>query len=67
MSENDFREVDIEKEKSREDKKIEEIEEFNLPNSDIGRTIVIIRKIKKTQAKYPRKAGLPSKEPLGHK
>ncbi len=47
--------------------KIEEIEEFNLPNSDIGRTIVIIRKIKKTQAKYPRKAGLPSKEPLGHK
>lgn len=27
MSENDFREVDIEKEKSREDKKIEEIED----------------------------------------
>ena len=43
---------------------IEKIETFNLPNSDIGRSIVIIKKIKETPAKYPRKAGTPSKEPL---
>ena len=44
--------------------KIEKIEEFDLPESDIGRTIIIIDKNKCTPAKYPRKAGLPAKEPL---
>ena len=44
--------------------KIEAIEEFNLPQSDIGRTVVIIRKIKQTPNKYPRKPGTPSKEPI---
>lgn len=44
--------------------KIENQVEFYLPNSDIYRNLFIIRKIKKTPAKYPRKAGLPSKEPL---
>lgn len=44
--------------------KIETIEEFNLPQSDIGRTIVIIRKEKQTPNKYPRKPGTPSKEPI---
>ena len=43
---------------------IEKIEEFKLPNSDINRTIVVIKKIKETPAKYPRKAGTPSKDPL---
>jgi len=43
---------------------IEKVEEFKLPNSDMNRTIVIIKKIKETPAKYPRKAGTPSKEPL---
>ena len=43
---------------------IEKIEEFNLPESDIGRTIIIINKQKNTPAKYPRKAGTPSKEPI---
>lgn len=43
---------------------IEMIEEFKLPKSDIGRTIIIIRKEKKTNSKYPRKAGTPSKEPI---
>lgn len=37
---------------------------FFLPDSDIGRSLVVIRKQKTTPAKYPRKAGLPSKEPL---
>lgn len=38
--------------------------EFCLPESDIERTLIMIEKIKETPAKYPRKAGLPSKEPL---
>lgn len=37
---------------------------FTLPNSDIRRNFVIIKKEKATPAKYPRKAGLPGKEPL---
>ena len=38
--------------------------EFNLPDSDIYRKLFIIDKINDTPMKYPRKAGLPSKEPL---
>lgn len=38
--------------------------EFMLPNSDIYRNLFVIKKVKKTPMKYPRKAGLPSKEPL---
>lgn len=44
--------------------KIEKIEEFDLPESDIGRTIIIIDKNKCTSAIYPRKAGTPAKEPI---
>lgn len=44
--------------------KIEKIEEFDLPESDIGRTIIVIDKNKCTPAKYPRKAGTPAKEPI---
>ena len=44
--------------------KIEKIEEFNLPESDIGRTVIIIRKNRQTPNKYPRKPGTPSKEPI---
>ena len=43
---------------------IEKVEEFTLPESDIKRTIIIIRKIKETPNKYPRKPGVPSKNPL---
>ena len=43
---------------------IEKVEEFTLPESDIKRNIVVIRKIKKTPNKYPRKPGVPSKNPL---
>lgn len=38
--------------------------EFNLPDSDIYRNLFVIKKVKKTPSKYPRKAGLPAKEPL---
>lgn len=37
---------------------------FKLPDSDIYRNLVIIEKIKLTPPKFPRKAGLPGKEPL---
>lgn len=38
--------------------------EFILPNSDIYRNLLQIKKVRETPKKYPRKAGLPSKEPL---
>lgn len=44
--------------------KIEKIEELELPNSDIKRTIIVIKKEKSTPSKYPRKAGTPSKMPI---
>lgn len=44
--------------------KIETIETFQLPQSDINRNIIIIHKSQNTPNKYPRKAGMPSKEPI---
>lgn len=44
--------------------KIEDVKEFTLPNSDMRRTIILVRKLRQTPTKYPRKAGKPSKEPL---
>lgn len=44
--------------------KIEEVVKFQLPDTDIGRSFVKIKKNKNTAKKYPRKAGLPAKEPL---
>lgn len=38
--------------------------EFSLPDSDIYRNLFIIIKEKATPKKYPRKAGLPAKEPI---
>lgn len=38
--------------------------EFTLPDSDIYRSLFIIEKVKNTPSRYPRKAGMPSKEPL---
>lgn len=43
---------------------IEKTIKFELPGTDIGRSFVIIKKVKNTGKKFPRKAGLPSKEPL---
>lgn len=37
---------------------------FQLPGSDIERSFVLIKKKKNTPGKYPRKAGIPAKEPL---
>ena len=39
-------------------------EVFNLLDTDMERSFVVIRKHKNTPKKYPRKAGLPNKEPI---
>ena len=44
--------------------KIENVVRFQLPGTEIGRSFVKIKKIKNTAKKYPRKAGLPAKEPI---
>ena len=44
--------------------KITDVDKFQLPGTDMGRSLVKIKKVKNTAGKYPRKAGLPSKEPL---
>ena len=44
--------------------KIEDVVKFELPGTDIGRSFVKIHKVKNTTKKYPRKAGMPSKEPI---
>lgn len=38
--------------------------EFSLADTEIGRSFIFIRKQKSTPTKYPRKSGLPAKEPL---
>ena len=45
--------------------KIKNVVKFQIPGTEIGRSFVKIRKISNTNKKYPRKAGLPAKEPLG--
>lgn len=44
--------------------KVEDKKEFLLPGSDIYRCLFVIKKERETPKKYPRKAGLPGKEPL---
>lgn len=43
---------------------IENVIKFKLPGTDINRSFVKIKKLSTTKKKYPRKAGLPAKEPL---
>ena len=44
--------------------KIEDVVKFQLPGTEIGRSFVKIKKYQNTPKKYPRKAGLPAKEPI---
>lgn len=44
--------------------KIKDIVKFQLPGTEIGRSFIKIEKVESTKKKYPRKAGLPAKEPL---
>lgn len=43
---------------------VEKIDKLKLPDSDINRAFVHVKKIRITSKKYPRKAGIPAKEPL---
>ena len=43
---------------------IERVDNFYLSDNDNERNIIVIKKVKETNPKYPRKAGMPSKEPL---
>lgn len=45
--------------------KIDRIDNFNLPNSDYIRNIVIVRKVRNVPQTFPRRQGKPAKEPLG--
>lgn len=45
--------------------KLQDVIKFQLPGTEIGRSFVKIEKVQNTSKKYPRKAGLPAKEPLG--
>ena len=44
--------------------KVQDVVKFPLMDTDMDRSFVVIKKMKPTAKKYPRKAGLPSKEPL---
>ena len=44
--------------------KVENVEEFELADNDINRSIIYILKEKDTPNKYPRKTGTPSKDPI---
>ncbi len=44
--------------------KVEEEIKFLLPDSDISRSLIKIKKISPTPKKYPRKSGLATKEPI---
>lgn len=44
--------------------KLEEVIKFQLPDTEIHRSFVKINKTQGTAKRYPRKAGLPTKEPL---
>ncbi len=43
---------------------LEDTVKFQLPGTEIGRSFVKVKKNKNTAKKYPRKAGLPGKEPI---
>lgn len=43
---------------------IEKTDTFKLPGTDMERAIIVVRKIRPTPARFPRKAGTPSKTPL---
>ena len=44
--------------------KVEEVNEFTLPFSTDKRSLIIIKKIKETPAKYPRRVGKAAKSPI---
>lgn len=45
--------------------RLENVVEFSLPGTDMDRSLIKVKKVEGTNKKYPRKAGMPGKEPLG--
>ncbi len=43
---------------------LEKVEQFQLPNTDMERSLIVIKKISHTPKQYPRSTGKPSKEPI---
>lgn len=43
---------------------LKQIYKFTIPDTDIERSFVFIKKLKPTPKKYPRKSGMPGKEPI---
>lgn len=43
---------------------IADVVKFQLPGTDINRSFVKVEKVRNTSGKYPRKSGMPAKEPL---
>ena len=43
---------------------IKNVDKFTLLGTDMGRALVYVEKVKNTPKRYPRKAGMPGKEPL---
>lgn len=43
---------------------VEKNVEITLPNTDMNRNVIIVKKQKETNKNYPRKAGIPSKSPI---
>ncbi|MBR5712178.1 MAG: 16S rRNA (guanine(527)-N(7))-methyltransferase RsmG [Lachnospiraceae bacterium] len=43
---------------------LEDTVKFTVPNSDFGRSLIVVRKEKATPAKYPRGGGKPMKSPI---
>mgnify|MGYP000670762344 CR=1 FL=1 len=46
---------------------VEQVFSFSLPDDAGRRSLVVVRKVKETAKMYPRKAGMPTKAPLGVK
>lgn len=44
--------------------KIADVVKFTLSGADLERSLVVVKKEKSTPKKYPRKAGMPAKEPM---
>ena len=43
---------------------VKEVKELTLPDTDDERTLIVVKKVKATQKKYPRQAGTPNRKPL---
>lgn len=43
---------------------VKEVKELTLPDTDDERTLIVVKKVKATPKKYPRKAGTPNRKPL---